>query len=63
MKRDPKLKRKGGRYVCALEGCEKPLTDIAHKHIDPFCSTHCCHEYHGVKIQMPGRGVTVGSSS
>lgn len=62
MKPDPKLKRKGDGYVCALEGCGKPLTEIAFKHIDPFCSTKCCHEYHGVEVTMPGRGVLVASS-
>lgn len=65
MKHDPRFRRKGGRYVCARPGCEKPLTEIAFKHLDPFCSTRCCHEYHGVEIQMnpTKRGTPVGSSS
>lgn len=62
--RDPRMKRVGrGVYVCAVTGCEKRLDGIAVKNLDPFCSTKCCHAYHGVVIQMPGRGYTVGSSS
>jgi hypothetical protein len=38
------------------------LTDTAHKRIDPFCSVKCCHAFHGVQIQMPGRGQFVAST-
>lgn len=63
-KRDPRMRRVGrGQYVCAQEGCGKPLDELTVKNLDPFCSTKCCHAYHGVAIQMPGRGFTVGSSS
>lgn len=62
MKRDPRMVRKGGQYVCALPGCGKPLTEIAFKHIDPFCSVKCCQQYHGIEITMPGRGVLVAST-
>jgi hypothetical protein len=62
--RDPRMKRIGrGVYVCALPECGKRLEEITVKNEDPFCSVKCCHAYHGVEIQMPGRGVTVGSSS
>lgn len=64
MRRDPKMQRVSrGVYRCANPGCGKPLAELTVKNLDPFCSVKCCHEYHGVKIQMPGRGVTVGSSS
>ena len=63
MKHDPKMQRVGrGQYVCALEGCGKPLAELTVKNLDPFCSTKCCHEFHGVEIQLPGRGVFVASS-
>jgi hypothetical protein len=67
IKRDPSMRRIGRKrpatYLCAGPGCENELNEITVKNLDPFCSTACAHEYHGVEIQMPGRGVTVGSSS
>lgn len=67
MKRDPMMQGYGrGRhrfYICAADGCEQRLNEVTVKNQDPFCSTACAHTYHGVEIQMPGRGVTVGSSS
>jgi len=60
MKADPKQRPS---LRCAGQGCKKKLPEAAIKNLDPFCSTACCHEFHGVVIQMPGRGYTVGSSS
>jgi hypothetical protein len=60
--RDPKPKRvKKGVFACAK--CGQELNETTMKNQDPFCSTNCCHEYHGVEIQIPHRGYTVGSSS
>lgn len=66
MKRDPKMiKVSRGKYVCANEGCEKELNPIVVKNLDPFCSTECCHAFHGVEITVRDRakGIFVGSSS
>jgi hypothetical protein len=54
--------RRVGRnqYVCAV--CEKQLDELTAKNLDPFCSTKCCHAYHGIEITMPGRGVLVAST-
>ncbi len=56
------MMRANGQWVCAQEGCGKPLSEITIKQLDPFCSTACCHEFHGVEIQLPGRGQFVASS-
>jgi predicted nucleic acid-binding Zn ribbon protein len=59
---DPKMKRvRKGVYACAQ--CGEELNEVTVKNDDPFCSTSCCHTYHGVEIQLPGRGYTVASSS
>jgi hypothetical protein len=67
MKRDPAMQGYGrGRnrfYICAAEGCEQRLNEVAVKNQDPFCSGPCARAYHGVEITLPGRGVYVGSSS
>lgn len=66
-KRDPRMRRVGrgkpAAYLCAAESCDEPLNEVTVKNDDPFCSAKCAHEYHGVEIQLPGRGYTVGSSS
>lgn len=66
MKKDPPMKRvRRGEYECALETCDNPLNEVTIKNQDPFCSTGCCHEWHGVEIQTNPtlRGPTVASSS
>ena len=50
-------------YLCAASECENELNEVTIKNQDPFCSTHCAHQYHGVEITMPGKGVRVASSS
>lgn len=40
-------------YVCVV--CDNPLNEVTIKNLDPFCSTACCHEYHGVSLSLPGR--------
>ena len=55
------MKKAAGKYVCAE--CGTMLNEVTVKNEDPFCSTSCCHAYHGVWIQVPARGYTVGSSS
>jgi hypothetical protein len=62
VKADPKMREVKGEFVCARPGCDKVLGEGAINNHDPFCSTHCCHEYHGVPIQMPGRGQFVAST-
>lgn len=54
-----------GVYRCAVETCENELGEVTIKNQDPFCSTGCCHEWHGVEIQTNPtlRGAPVGSSS
>jgi len=55
---------RGRRVRCCMPRCRKPLPEQAIIHDDPFCSSACCREYHGVSIQLPGqeRG-PVGASS
>lgn len=64
---DPKMKKRSrarlSPYVCAREGCEEELNEVTIKNLDPFCSTKCAHEYHGVEITIPHQGQTVASSS
>jgi hypothetical protein len=63
IKRDPPMKRVGrGRYDCV---CGQPLNEITVKNLDPWCSTACCHEFHGIEIPAnpTKRGATVASSS
>lgn len=61
--KDPRMKRREGKYVCAE--CGEMLNDVTVKNEDPFCSTGCCHAYHGIEITVHDRakGVFVGSSS
>lgn len=66
VKRDPKMVKVGrGKYVCANEGCDKELNEVVVKNLDPFCSTDCCHAWHGVSIVKPDKanGIFAGSSS
>jgi hypothetical protein len=54
-----------GVYECANPDCDKPLNETTIKNLDPFCSTDCCHSWHGVEITVRDakRGIFVGSSS
>lgn len=63
MNRDPKMKKRRGKYVCALDGCEEPLNEIAVKNQDPFHQTDCARAYYGVPLVKPQRGEFVASSS
>jgi hypothetical protein len=56
MKKDPRRRKNG---TCAHRGCKRHLPEITSRHrryagdallLDPFCSTECCKEYHGVVI-------------
>lgn len=44
MKRDPKMVKKGKRFVCAQ--CGEPLNDLTVKNQDPFCRTACANGWH-----------------
>lgn len=64
MIRDPAMVRIGrGLYVCVV--CGETLPDLCVKQQDPFCSTKCCKDFHGVEIQEnhSKRGAPVGASS
>ena len=52
-----------GVFVCAV--CLMPLSEIAVRNDDPFCTTGCAKAAYGVEIQTnpTGRGTPVGSSS
>lgn len=45
MRADPEARADG---KCALAGCGKPVPPKARKAGDPFHSTECCKEFHGV---------------
>ena len=63
IKKDPPMKRVGrGRYKCV---CGEPLNEVTVKYEDPFCSTACAHEFHGVEIAAnpTKRGAPVAASS
>lgn len=55
------MKRVGKKYVCAV--CDEPLNEVTVAQQDPFCSTVCAKEFHGVEVQKPWQGTPVGSSS
>lgn len=67
IKKDPQMRRVGrnrpATYLCAAEGCEQELNEVTIKNLDPFCSTNCAHNFHGVEIIMPYKGQPVASSS
>lgn len=43
--------------------CGNPLPEAAARDGDPWCSTVCCKEFHGVEIQAKKPGVPVGASA
>lgn len=45
MRRDPRPRRDG---LCALRTCRKPVGKRAKAHGDPFHTSLCCRQYHGV---------------
>lgn len=49
-RRDPKLKKKGGVYVCVV--CGLPLNDLTIAHQDPFCRAKCCHEFYEIDFSQ-----------
>jgi hypothetical protein len=47
-KPDPRLKKKGGKFVCVI--CGNPLNSLCVKDSDPFCTSNCAREFHGTQI-------------
>ena len=45
MKRDPRMKKVDGVFVCVVCGGE--LNSLCITNSDPFCRTQCCNEWHG----------------
>lgn len=60
MKKDPKMKRRQGQYVCVM--CGGVLNDITVQHEDPFCRTDCARLFHGVELKKPECGVYVANT-
>jgi hypothetical protein len=58
VKKDPKMRRD---LRCTV--CGEKLPPVAIENEDPFCSTPCCHSFHGVEIQAKTPGVPVGASA
>lgn len=48
MKEDPKLVKKGGKYICAV--CSAELNEVTIKNNDPFCGSMCCRIYHDTPV-------------
>lgn len=44
MKRDPRMKKKGRVWVCAV--CDEPLNELTIAHGDPFCKAKCAHAWY-----------------
>lgn len=64
MRSDPKVRRDG---KCALPTCNKPrripartYANTVDHETDPFCSTACARDYHGVDRNMAAGGTGLG---
>lgn len=51
-KREPVVRKKGGKYLCAVCGAELP--ELCVKDSDPFCRTECARTFHD--NPLPERG-------
>lgn len=60
MRKEPKLKKRKGRYVCIV--CGELLNDVTIQHQDPFCKTDCARSFHGVALRQPVKGVSVAGT-
>ena len=38
------------KLVCKNKNCSNELPEISVKHNDPFCSTKCARDHHGVAV-------------